>query len=231
MGTCLCYADWGHTNYSRRCFTFPHPETAPPNHHIQDFRFIILEGKSYVDQFPCITQSSLPHASIWSYPYFKVCIYLERTSFTHPCLTFPLACFSGEQIPTSNNLYHAILYPKRCQRSKCVPQNQMTPSLLGACLSSDFVQLLRLRLSVLFSRAPICAHEVMCWLLSFPSARLKREGMEFVPPCRAIGGRGFLVHRGCFYKPLIFYNISSSSTSYIRSAVVSSQINVNFSEN
>jgi hypothetical protein len=113
-------------------------------------------------------------------------IWREQVS-RHPGLTFPLACFSGEQIPTSNNLYHAILYPKRCQRSKCVPQNQMTPSLLGACLSSDFVQLLRLRLlRVLFFRAPICAHEVMCWLLSFPSASLKREGIKFVPPCRAI---------------------------------------------
>ena len=145
-------------------FQFPSPrmaETAPPNSHIPDFRFIILEGKSYVDQFPCITQSSLPHASIWSYPYFKVCIYLERTSFTHPGLTFPLACFSGEQIPTSNNLYHAILYPKRCQRSKCVPQNQMTPSPLGACLSSDFFNCWDWGWACYFHE-PLFAHMKLC---------------------------------------------------------------------
>jgi len=125
-------------------FQFPSPrmaETAPPNSHIPDFRFIILEGRSYEDQSPCITQSSLPQASIWSY--FKVCIYLERTSFTHifvashPGCRFRLPA-SRRTDPYLEQSISCHLIPKSCQRSKCVPQNQMTPSLLGACLSSGF---------------------------------------------------------------------------------------------
>jgi hypothetical protein len=82
-----------------------------------DSRNIILEGKSYGDQSPNQVYRMHPYINTST----SGCI-LERTSFKHifvtqqhpsQSLTFPLACFSGEQIPTSNILYHAVLYPKR----------------------------------------------------------------------------------------------------------------------
>jgi hypothetical protein len=85
-----------------------------PKHLLRiDSTNIILEGKSCVDQFPCITQSSLPHASIWSYPYFKVCTYLERTSFTAPWLDVSACLFLGRTDPYLEQSISCPLIPEK----------------------------------------------------------------------------------------------------------------------